>query len=335
MPELLARRLESDPDGEYLDVCGVKTSAADVADAAGRIAGALARLRGRTRRPRRLAHRELERGDAGVVGDRRGRRAWPSPSTPPTRASTCATSWPTPAPGCSSSSPTSPTGPSGSSTRSRRSSTWWSWATPSRTIQTPQHRWDELLAADPQPFADVRPGDLATFIYTGGTTGLVEGLHAQPRLPRHAVPADRGLLAAHRRRRGVDAAAAVPLQRHRHGRARPARLRRPRRDLPAVLRVELLVGDEPRRRHDHLDARHDGVPPRQRHRSSRAAALGCARGQHDAAAARRRPAPGGDRPGRSASGSASTPSPAPTASPRPRWCRGSRRASRTGPTPPA
>ena len=40
--DLLARRMEADPDREYLDVCGVKSSAADVADAAGRIAGALA-----------------------------------------------------------------------------------------------------------------------------------------------------------------------------------------------------------------------------------------------------------------------------------------------------
>ncbi len=37
------------------------------------------------------------------------------------------------------------------------------------------HRWDELLAAEPQPFADVRPRDLATFIYTGGTTGPSKG----------------------------------------------------------------------------------------------------------------------------------------------------------------
>ena len=31
VPELLRARLESDPDSEYLDVCGVKSSAADVA----------------------------------------------------------------------------------------------------------------------------------------------------------------------------------------------------------------------------------------------------------------------------------------------------------------
>jgi crotonobetaine/carnitine-CoA ligase len=37
------------------------------------------------------------------------------------------------------------------------------------------HPWQELLAHDPVPFAAVRPGDLATFIYTGGTTGPSKG----------------------------------------------------------------------------------------------------------------------------------------------------------------
>ena len=61
-------------------------------------------------------------------------------------------------------------------------------------------------------------------------------------------------------------------------------------DLPAVLGVELLARDEPRRRHHHVDARHDGVPPRPRRRPARDAAVGRARGEHDACAcsARRR-----------------------------------------------
>jgi crotonobetaine/carnitine-CoA ligase len=42
--ELLDRRLDSDPDGEYLDVCGVCMSAADVADTSARVASALAQL---------------------------------------------------------------------------------------------------------------------------------------------------------------------------------------------------------------------------------------------------------------------------------------------------
>ena len=54
------------------------------------------------------------------------------------------------------------------------------------------------------------------------------------------------------------------------------------RDLPAVLGVELLARDEPRRRDHHVDARHDGVPARPRHRPARDAELGRARGEHDA-----------------------------------------------------
>jgi crotonobetaine/carnitine-CoA ligase len=38
------------------------------------------------------------------------------------------------------------------------------------------HRWDEIMkAAGGLPSVDVRPSDLATFIYTGGTTGLSKG----------------------------------------------------------------------------------------------------------------------------------------------------------------
>ncbi len=38
------------------------------------------------------------------------------------------------------------------------------------------HTWAEVLGADPKPPAiDIRPGDLATFIYTGGTTGPSKG----------------------------------------------------------------------------------------------------------------------------------------------------------------
>jgi crotonobetaine/carnitine-CoA ligase len=44
VPELLERRLEFDPDSEYLDVCGEKVSARDVRDVAGRIANSLQSL---------------------------------------------------------------------------------------------------------------------------------------------------------------------------------------------------------------------------------------------------------------------------------------------------
>jgi crotonobetaine/carnitine-CoA ligase len=42
--DLLDERLDRDPDGEYLDVCGAKVSAAEVASVAYRLAGSLAAL---------------------------------------------------------------------------------------------------------------------------------------------------------------------------------------------------------------------------------------------------------------------------------------------------
>ena len=44
VPSLLERRLESDPDGEYLDVTGTKLSAAEVERTANRLANSLADL---------------------------------------------------------------------------------------------------------------------------------------------------------------------------------------------------------------------------------------------------------------------------------------------------
>jgi acyl-CoA synthetase (AMP-forming)/AMP-acid ligase II len=44
LPGLLGRRLDHDPDGEYLDVLGVKFSAADVARDAGALAMSLREL---------------------------------------------------------------------------------------------------------------------------------------------------------------------------------------------------------------------------------------------------------------------------------------------------
>ena len=44
VPGLLAQRLETDPHGEYLDVCGTKVSAAEVATTANRLANALAEM---------------------------------------------------------------------------------------------------------------------------------------------------------------------------------------------------------------------------------------------------------------------------------------------------
>ena len=174
VPELLHRRLEADPDSEYLDVCGVKTSAADVADAAGRIGGALAGFG--VERGDRVASLIENSNEAmlawwGIVGGGgiavpintaykgeylrhqladSGARVLLVESELAERAERVVDDIP-----------------------SLEHVVVLGEAEPE--IRTPQHRWAELLASEPRPFADVRPGDLATFIYTGGTTGLSKG----------------------------------------------------------------------------------------------------------------------------------------------------------------
>ena len=77
------------------------------------------------------------------------------------------------------------------------------------------HAWDDLLAADPAPprcRPARRPGHLRLHRRHHRP---VQGLHAEPQLPRGPGPPDRHLLGADRRRRRVDPAAPVPLQRHR------------------------------------------------------------------------------------------------------------------------
>jgi len=172
--DLLARRLESDPDNEYLDVGGVKSSAAEVADVAGRIAGALAGfgvergdrvatliensseamlawwgivVRGAVAVPINTAYKgeylRHQLADSGarvlLVESELAERAERVVDEIPSLEHVVVRGEAEP------------------------------------DIQTPLHRWEDLLGADPQPFADVRPGDLATFIYTGGTTGPSKG----------------------------------------------------------------------------------------------------------------------------------------------------------------
>ena len=174
VPDLLARRLATDPDGEYLDVCGTKTSAAEVADAASRIAGALASFG--VERGDRVASLIENSSEAmlawwGIVGgggvavpintaykgeylrhqlDDSGARVLIVGSDLADRAERVVDQIP-----------------------SLEHLVVLGDAEPQ--IRTPQHRWGELLASEPRPFADVGPSDLATFIYTGGTTGLSKG----------------------------------------------------------------------------------------------------------------------------------------------------------------
>ena len=67
-------RLESDPDGEYLDVCGDEVLGGRRRRRRRADRRRPGRPRRRAGRPGRHAHRELDRGDAGLVGDRGRRR---------------------------------------------------------------------------------------------------------------------------------------------------------------------------------------------------------------------------------------------------------------------
>ena len=111
----------------------------------------------------------------------------------------------------------------------------------------------------------------------------VQGLRDQQQLLRHPRPSDRDHVGARSRRRGVDAAAAVPLQRG-VGRARRHVAHRwAGSDLPEVLGVELLARDQPHRRHAREHARQHGHAHRQRPGAPRSTRFGHARGEHDAA----------------------------------------------------
>ena len=213
--------MESDPDGEYLDVCGVKTSAADVADAAGRIAAALAGF-------------GVERGDrvaSLIENSNEAMLAW----------------WGIVA-GGGVAVPIN-TAYKGEYLRHQLADSGARVLLVESDLADRAERIvDEIPSLehvvvlgdaeprDPDAGAPVgraarvgpealrrRPPERPRHLHLHRRHHRpVEGLHAQPRLPRHPVAPDRHLLAAHRRRRGVDAAADVPLQRHRHGGARVA-----------------------------------------------------------------------------------------------------------------
>ena len=174
VPDLLRARLESDPDSEYLDVCGVTSSAAEVASAANRIAGALADLGVRpgdrvaslveNSSEAMLAWWGIVRGGAVAVpintaykGDYLRHQLTDSGSTVLIveeslfdRAERVAAE----------------SGIVHLIVIGARA----------EVAGVTVHTWDELLAADDrEPSVDIRPADLATFIYTGGTTGPSKG----------------------------------------------------------------------------------------------------------------------------------------------------------------
>jgi crotonobetaine/carnitine-CoA ligase len=191
VPDLLEGRLVSDPDGEYLDVCGTKVTAAEVAATSSRLANALTAL-GVTRGDRvatliensaeaMLAWWGAVRAGAVAVpvntaykGDYlrhqlhdSGSRVLVVEADLVDRVEKLDVAGGT-LPGLqhvivvhpAGSGPNRAGGPGG----------------------TPDlggvkvHTWDEVLGADDEPpTVEVRPSDLATFIYTGGTTGPSKG----------------------------------------------------------------------------------------------------------------------------------------------------------------
>ncbi len=174
---LLARRLEEDPDGEYLDVCRTKLTAGQVDEAARRLAAALGAL-------------GVEPGDRVatlVESSPEALLAW----------------WGTVAAGAIS-VPVN-TAYKGEYLRHQLADSGATvlvvqgdlldrvdrvvddlealrhvvvvgdGGTPSAAARA-THRWDDLLAADPLGSMVARsPSDLATFVYTGGTTGPSKG----------------------------------------------------------------------------------------------------------------------------------------------------------------
>jgi carnitine-CoA ligase len=164
--ELLERRLASDPDGPYLDACGVASTAAEVASTANRLANAYAGLGlvpgdrvatliensseamlawwGAVRggfvavpintayKGEYLRHQLADSGSRVLVvepdlADRADRVVGEVPSL-------------------------------------------------ERVVVIGSPEWEELLSApETPPSVDIRPSDLATFVYTGGTTGPSKG----------------------------------------------------------------------------------------------------------------------------------------------------------------
>ena len=174
------------------------------------------------------------------------------------------------------------------------------------------HPWEELLAAEPAPMAEVRPSDLATFIYTGGTTGPSKGC-----MLSHSY---HGSLS-----RQIGCAGNA---RRRTSCGRPCRLFHFNAIVTAVLGPLIYGGRAAIYRRfsvsnfwpemnrtgatDHLDARHDGVPARPRHRPAGACRRsGAPEANTSLASDRRRTAASGNRPTSSRAASASTPSAAP------------------------
>src|SRR4051794_26083749 len=164
--DLLTNRLESDPEGEYLDVVGTKLTAADVADVGGRIARLLAELGvGGGDRVATLVENSAE-----------GLLAWWGTLLAGAIAVPINTAY-------KGEYLRHQLADSGSrvllvepSLRDRAERVESQVESLDHVVVLGDDAWrDRLGSAVPATPADVRPSDLGTFIYTGGTTGPSKG----------------------------------------------------------------------------------------------------------------------------------------------------------------
>lgn len=176
IPELLLRRLESDPDSQYLDVCGDTVTAAEVYDIASRLAGAFVSMGvSKGDRVATLIENSIEAVYAwwGIVlaggiavpintaykGEYLRHQLADSGSRVVVVASEFFDRLEVVAPSVDSLQHVVVIGDS---------------LTPISGTST--SRWSELLTAEANaPSLTTKPSDLGTFIYTGGTTGLSKG----------------------------------------------------------------------------------------------------------------------------------------------------------------
>jgi carnitine-CoA ligase len=192
VPQLFARRLETDPDGEYLDLGGVGLSAGDVMAAADRFGGALQQLG--TAQHDRVASLLENSAPALLTWTGTacaGRIAVPINTAykgaylthqlrdSGSRVIVVAASYFDRVAAIAQDVPTLEhvivvdDEDAGEDMEDEAAAT--ALAVPSPGAVT-VHRWDDIMAAaERAPAVAVRPSDLATFIYTGGTTGLSKG----------------------------------------------------------------------------------------------------------------------------------------------------------------
>ncbi|MGZ4710705.1 MAG: AMP-binding protein [Acidimicrobiales bacterium] len=174
--QLLDRRLEVDPHGEYLDVCGTKLTAADVASVSGRLANALHQLGvAKGDRVATLIENSAEATLAWWGAVRAGAIGVPINTA------------------YKGEYLRHQLADSGSRVLVVEAALVDRVAAIAAQVESLEHvvviddhdhgltgatahRWVDLLGADDAvPDIDVRPSDLATFIYTGGTTGPSKG----------------------------------------------------------------------------------------------------------------------------------------------------------------